>query len=89
MAIIGRVAGRADLEALVAELADRYDGREFVSAVERLADGLNADERAILEQILLERSADNFRDAIAERVESRGWFRRQWDKADVRRPPPG
>jgi hypothetical protein len=83
------VAGRADLEALVLELAERYSGRDFVSAVERLANGLNADERALLEEVLLELSADSFRDAIAERVESKGWVRRQLDKADERRPPRG
>lgn len=89
MAIIGAVANRATLEARVAEFGEQYSGREFVSAVERLADGLNADERAILEQILLERSTDSFRDAIAARVESKGWFRRQLDKADEGRPPRG
>jgi hypothetical protein len=84
------VASRADLEALVAELAERYSGREFVSAVERLAETLDSQERALLEQILLERSADGFRDAIASRIEARGWFRRQWDKLDPgNRPPRG
>jgi hypothetical protein len=82
------VAGRADLEALVAELSERYSGREFVSAIERLAEGLNPAERALLEQVLLERSADGFRDAIAARVEARGWFRRQWDKLDPGTRPP-
>jgi hypothetical protein len=89
VAIIAAVAGRADLEALVAELSGRYSGREFVSAVERLADGLEAPDRALLEQVLLERSTDSFRDAIAERVESPGWLRRQLAKIESPRPPRG
>lgn len=75
------------IEARVAELAEQHSGREFVTAVERLAEGLDAHERALLEQILLERSTDGFRDAIAARVESQGWLRRQWAKLDEGRPP--
>ena len=33
---------------------------------------------------MLERAAD-FDQAIMERVDARGWFRRQWDKARHRR----
>ena len=89
MAIIGAVADRATLEARVAELGERHRGREFVAAIERLAAGLDDGERVLLEQILLERSADGFRDAIAERVEAQGWLRRQLRKLDEGRPPRG
>jgi hypothetical protein len=75
------------LEARVAELAEQHSGRDFVAAVELLASGLDVHERSLLQEILLERSADGFRDAIASRVESQGWLRRQWSKLDEGRPP--
>lgn len=78
---------RIALEARVEELATRHAGRDFVAAIERFAEDLDPAERALLEQILLERSADGFRDAIAARVESQGWLRRQWGKLDEGRPP--
>jgi hypothetical protein len=87
VAIIGAVADKTTLEARVAELGERHRGREFVAAIERLAGELDADERTLLEQVLLERSTDSFRDAIAERVESPGWLRRQLRKLDQGRPP--
>jgi hypothetical protein len=83
------VGDRAALEARVAALSERHSGRDFVAAVEALAETLDADERALLEQILLARSTDSFRDAIAERVESPGWLRRQLRKIDSSRPPRG
>jgi hypothetical protein len=78
---------RTALEERVAELAEQHRGPEFVAAVELLAESLDARERALLEQVLLERSTDSFRDAIAERVESPGWLRRQLAKIDSPRPP--
>ena len=33
-----------------------------------------------MKEIILERAA-NFDQAVMERVDARGWFRRQWDKA--------
>ncbi len=89
MAIIGAVTDKATLEARVAELGGRHRGRAFVAAIERLAGELDTHERALLEQILLERSTDSFRDAIAERVESPGWLRRQLRKLDEGRPRRG
>ena len=86
MAIITAV-DRAALEQQVRELAQRHSGRDFVSAVEKFAAGLDSTERGLLEEILLERSADGFRDAIAARVEAQGWLRRQWSKIDPDRPP--
>jgi hypothetical protein len=79
---------KEELDRRVAELADAHNGRDFVAAIERLAGDLRPDERALLEQVLLERSADGFRDAIAARVEAGGWFRRQWDKLDPGNRPP-
>jgi hypothetical protein len=89
MAIIAGMGDRAALEARVAELAEQHSGRDFVAAVERLAETLDADERTLLEAILLERSTDSFRDAIAERVESQSWIRRQLAKIESARPPRG
>ena len=78
---------RAALEAQVDRLAEEHVGREFVAAVEKLAADLGPEDRLALEEILLARSSDSFRDAIAARVESKGWIRRQLDKADERPPP--
>jgi flagellar biosynthesis regulator FlaF len=78
---------RITLEARVAELTARHTGPEFIEAVERFAEGLDDRERELLARILLERSTDSFRDAIAARVESQGWLRRQWTKLDEGRPP--
>ena len=89
MAIIPSVGDRQLLERKVAALAEEHQGREFVRAVERLAGTLDPRRRALLEQVLLERSADGYRDAIAARVEAKGWIRRQLDMADERRPPRG
>ena len=78
---------RSALEAQVDRLAEEHGGREFVAAVEKLAADLGPEDRLALEEILLARSSDSFRDAIAARVEAKGWIRRQLDKADERPPP--
>jgi hypothetical protein len=82
-----RVPDKTALEERVAELAEEHSGREFVAAVGALAESLDAQDRALLEQILLERSTDSFRDAIAERVEAQSWLRRQLAKIESPRPP--
>jgi hypothetical protein len=79
---------KEELDRRVGELAAAHRGPDFVAAVEHLANRLGPDERALLEEVLLERSADGFRDAIAARIEARGWFRRQWDKLDPGNRPP-
>jgi len=71
---------RADLERRVDELAELYSGKEFADAVKSLSGDLNGDEAELLKQILLERGA-SFDKAVMERVDARGWFQRQWDKA--------
>jgi predicted site-specific integrase-resolvase len=72
--------GRADLEWRVDELASQHSGRAFADAIKELASGLNGDEKELLQQILLERGA-TFDQAVMDRVDARGWFERQWDKA--------
>ena len=72
--------GRADLERQVDALAEQHSGRAFADAIKLLADGLNGDEKELLQQILLERGGA-LDQALMDRVDARGWFRRQWDKA--------
>ncbi len=77
----GRVTvDRDDLERRVDELAELHSGAAFADAIKALAADLNGDEAELLKEILLERGA-NFDKAVMERVDARGWFQRQWDKA--------
>jgi hypothetical protein len=71
---------RAELERRVDELAGLYSGRDFAEAVRSYSATLDDDAQDELKQILLGRAAD-FDQAIMVRVDARGWFRRQWDKA--------
>lgn len=83
---------RVDLEWRVDVLAEQHSGRAFADAIKVLADELNGDEKELLQQILLERGA-TFDQAVMDRVDARGWFQRQWDKASGsgsdRDPPDG
>jgi hypothetical protein len=74
------MTSRRELEERVDELAATHSGRAFADAVRALHDGLGPSEREVLEEIVLERAA-NLDEAVMERVDARGWFRRQWDKA--------
>jgi hypothetical protein len=74
------VSGRADLEWRVDELAEQHSGQAFADAIKALAAELNGDEVELLKQILLERGATADQ-ALMDRVDARGWFQRQWDKA--------
>ena len=69
-----------DLEAAVDELAARHSGQEFADAIKALHDALAPEERERLREIVLARAAD-FDGAVMARVDARGWFRRQWDRA--------
>lgn len=71
---------RAELEARVDELAARHSGSAFAEAIRQLHGELGPAERALLEEIVLER-AGNLDEAVMERVDARGWLRRQWDRA--------
>ena len=70
----------SEVERRVDELAALYSGRAFADAVKAYADTLGPPEREELERVLVNRAA-NFDQAMMERVDARGWFRRQWDKA--------
>ena len=77
------MSARADLERRVDALAEEHSGQAFADAIKALAADLNGDEAELLKQILLERGA-NFDQAVMDRVDARGWLRRQWDKAEGR-----
>ena len=71
---------RAEVQRRVDELAAAHSGRAFADAVRAYADELDEESREELKDVLLERGA-SFDQAVMERVDARGWFRRQWDKA--------
>ena len=74
------MTSRRQLEERVDQLAAEHSGREFADAVRRLHDEHDPAERETLEEIVLERAA-NLDEAVMERVDARGWLRRQWDRA--------
>ncbi|MGZ8782997.1 MAG: hypothetical protein ACXWZB_05810 [Gaiellaceae bacterium] len=80
------MTNRAGLERRVDELADEHSGQAFAEAIKALADELDADDAELLKRIVLER-ATNFDQAVMDRLDSRGWFRRQWDRAATPFPP--
>ena len=76
-------ADRAALELRVDELAGEHSGRAFAAAIQTLATELDPEGVEVLKQILLQRGA-TFDQAVMDRVDARGWFRRQWDRAGGR-----
>ena len=79
------MTGRAEIVRRVDELARQHSGRAFADAIRSYSATLDPEAQEELKQILLERAAD-FDQAIMDRVDARGWFRRQWDRAA--NPPP-
>jgi hypothetical protein len=68
-------------EALTARIDELGTGEEL----ERFAAGLDDSERELLQEVLLERSGvEDY--ALRERIDAKGWLRRQWDQADKGRP---
>ena len=61
-------------------LAARVDALGPGPELERFAAGLTDEERALLQEALLERSGAGAY-ALRERLAARGWLRRQWDRA--------
>lgn len=74
--MIRRVWTREEIAARVDELREREP--DFVAAVRAFSEKLRPEDRQLLGEVLLER-ADTAR-ALRERIDTRGWFRRQWDK---------
>jgi hypothetical protein len=69
-----------ELEQRVDELAEEHAGPAFAAAIQAWFEELDPQSQEQLRQILLER-ASNFDQALMERVDARGWFRRQWERA--------
>jgi hypothetical protein len=74
---------RTEVARRVDELARQHSGRDFAKAIRAYSSTLDAEAQEALKQLLLERAAD-FDQAIMDRVDARGWFRRQWDRAAPR-----
>ena len=79
------MTSRRGLEERIDELAATHSGRAFADAIRDYSETLDDQEKEQLQQLLVERSV-NFDQAVMERVDARGWFRRQWDRATT--PPP-
>ncbi len=80
------MTARSELVRRVDELAEQHSGRAFADAVQAYAEELDEASREELKQVLLER-AGGLDQAIMDRVDARGWLRRQWDKAGSSSPP--
>jgi hypothetical protein len=74
------MTSRAEIAHRVDELALKHSGRAFADAIRAYSETLDDVAQEELRQIVLERAA-NFDQAIMDRVDAGGWFRRQWDKA--------
>jgi HEAT repeats len=71
-------ATEQDIGARVDALSQALEGEEFVAAVERLADSLDPTEKETLQEVLLERAAeeDDLQQAVRRRFAEKGWTRR-------------
>ena len=74
---------RAEIARRVDELARQHSGRAFADVMREYSATLDDAAQEELKQVLLERAAD-FDQAIMDRVDARGWLRRQWDRAEGR-----
>jgi hypothetical protein len=71
---------RAVIARHVDELGEEHSGPAFVEAIQAYSATLDEASQEELKEIVLERAA-NFDQAVMDRVDTGGWFRRQWDKA--------
>ena len=62
-------------------LAARVDALGPGEELQRFAAELTADERELLQEVLLERSG-GVDYALHERTSAKGWLRRQWERTD-------
>ena len=74
---------RPEIARRVDELAREHSGRAFADAVRAYSATLDDEAQEELKEVLLERAGD-FDQAIIDRVDARGWLRRQWDRAEGR-----
>lgn len=80
------IAVRDEIGARVDALALAHEGDDFVTAVRDLADELDDEGKAALQQVLLERAADeeDFQKAVRQRFAEKGWTRRTLAKLERR-----
>ena len=74
------MTSRAEIWRRVDQLAAQHSGRAFADAVRAYSEELDEDAREELKEVLVERSG-GLDQAVMDRVDARGWLRRQWDKA--------
>ena len=77
--------GREAIARRVDELAEEHSGQAFADAIRAYSATLDEASQDDLKQIVLERAA-NFDQAVMDRVDARGWLRRQWDQASGSSP---
>lgn len=77
--------GPEDIEARVDALAHEHQGEEFVAAVRRLAEELGPEGQPVLQQVLLERAADeeDFQNAVRRRFAEKGWIQRTYARLEA------
>lgn len=81
------MTSRADIARRVDELAQLHSGRDFAEAIREYSATLDDAAREELKAILVRRAAD-FDQAVMDRVDARGWLRRQWNRGTTS-PSPG
>ena len=71
-------SAKREIGVRVDALSQALDGNEFIAAVERMAEGMSSDERLALQEVLLERAADedDLQQAVRRRFAEKGWTRR-------------
>ena len=70
----------AEIERRVDDLARDHSGQDFADAIRAYSESLDEGSREELKRVLVARAA-SFDQAVMDRVDARGWFRRQWDRA--------
>ena len=77
-------ATKQEIGARVDALAHEHEGDAFIAAMESLSAELGPDDRQVLQQVLLERAADeaDFQQALRKRALARGWTRRTLAKLE-------
>ncbi len=75
---------KQEIGARVDELAQACHGDEFVAAIERLGEEVGPEGRPLLQQVLLERAADeaDFQQALSRRFAEKGWTRRTFARLE-------
>lgn len=77
-------ATKQEIGARVDALAQACDGDEFVAAIERLGEEVGPEGRPLLQEVLLERAADeaDFQQALRRRFDEKGWTRRTFARLE-------